>query len=110
MNDMMNGPDAGMKQGVRLMTTTIFEAAVTRAIVKLLLGNRKLKPGVVVTGGDLLEIEDKIEMGRHAVETDNDLLHLEYRTGPTPALTGIAMFLPRDGRCHIQSGCHLWLS
>ena len=20
------------------------------------------------------------------------------------------MFLPRDGRCHIQSGCRLWLS
>lgn len=93
-----------------MMTATTFDAAVTRAIVKLLLGSRKLKPGVVITGGDPLGIEDKIEMGRHAVETDNDLLHLEFRTGQTPALTGIALFLPRDGRCHIQSGCHLWLS
>lgn len=90
--------------------TTTFEAAVTRAIVKLLLGTRKLKPGVVITGGDPLEIEDKIEMGRHAVETDADLLHLEFRNRPTPALTGIALFLPRDGRCHIQTGCRLWLS
>ncbi len=92
------------------MTTTTFEAAVTRAVIKLLLGNRKLKPGVAITGGDPLEIEDQIKMGRHAVETDADLLHLEYRTGPNPALTGIALFLPRDGRCHIQSGCRLWLS
>ncbi|WP_322963865.1 hypothetical protein [Sphingomonas fuzhouensis] len=93
-----------------MMTITTFEAAVTRAVVKLLLGARKLKPGVVITGGDPLGVEDKIEMGRHAVETDADLLHLEYRAGPNPALTGIALFLPRDGRCHIQSGCHLWLS
>lgn len=92
------------------MTITTFEAAVTRAIVKLLLGSRKLKPGVVITGGDPLGIEDKIEMGRHAVETSSDLLHLEFRNCPTPALTGIALFLPRDGRCHIQSGCRLWLS
>lgn len=106
----MNGPDAGMKQGDRMMTTTTHEAAVTRAIVKLLLGNRKLKPGVVITGGDPLGIEDKIEMGRHAVETSSDLLHLEFCNRPTPALTGIALFLPRDGRCHIQSGCRLWLS
>ncbi|MDR6116230.1 MULTISPECIES: hypothetical protein [unclassified Sphingomonas] len=93
-----------------MMTITTFEAAVTRAIVKLLLGSRKLKPGVVITGGDPLGIEDKIEMGRHAVETSSDLLHLEFRNCPTPALTGIALFLPRDGRCHIQSGCRLWLS
>ena len=93
-----------------MMTTTTYEAAVTRAVVKLLLGNRRLKPGVVITGGDALEIEDKIEMGRHAVETDADVLHLEYRDRPNPALTGITMFLPRDGRCHIQSGCRLWLS
>ena len=92
------------------MMTPTFEAAVTRAIVKLLLGSRKLKPGVVITGGDPLGIEDKMEMGRHAVQTAADLLHLEYRTGPNPALTGIALFLPRDGRCHIQSGCRLWLS
>lgn len=78
-----------------MMTVTTFEAAVTRAVVKLLLGSRKLKPGVVITGGDPLGIEDKIEMGRHAVETDADLLHLEYRVGPTPSLTGIAMFLPQ---------------
>jgi hypothetical protein len=99
-----------MKQGDIKMTDPIFEAAVTRAVIKLLLGNRKLKPGIAITGGDPLEIEDQIKMGRHAVETDADVLHLEFRTGPNPALTGIAMFLPRDGRCHIQSGCHLWLS
>lgn len=93
-----------------MMTTTTYEAAVTRAIVKLLLGSRKLRPGVVITGGDPLGIEDKIEMGRHAVETSSDLLHLEFRNRPTPALTGIALFLPRDGRCHIQSGCRLWVS
>lgn len=92
------------------MNTPTFEAAVTRAVVKLLLGNRKLKPGVAITGGDPLEIEDQIKMGRHAVETDADVLHLEYRTGSNPALTGITMFLPRDGRCHIQSGCRLWVS
>lgn len=92
------------------MNTPTFEAAVTRAVVKLLLGTRKLRPGVVITGGDPLEIEDQIKMGRHAVETDADVLHLEYRDRPTPALTGITMFLPRDGRCHIQSGCRLWQS
>jgi len=107
---MENGPDTGMKQGDRMMTNPTFEAAVTRAVIKLLLGTRKLKPGVVISGGDPLGTDDKIELGRYAVKSDDDVLHLEYRTGPDPALTGIAMFLPRDGRCHIQTGCRLWLS
>ncbi len=93
-----------------MMTTTTFEAAVTSAVVKLLLGTRKLKPGVAITAGDALGIEDQIKMGRHAVETNADVLHLAFRTGPAPALTDVVVFLPRDGLCHIQTGCRLWLS
>lgn len=89
----------------RCATACRFAAGVTTFLT-----TRKLNPGVAITGGDPLEIEDQIKMGRHAVETDADVLHLEYRDRPTPALTGITMFLPRDGRCHIQSGCRLWLS
>lgn len=92
------------------MTTATFEAAVTRAVVRLLLGTRKLKPGVAITAGDPLDIEGRIRLGRHAVDADTDLVHLEYLTGPNPALTGVTLFLPRDGRFHIQTGCRLWLS
>lgn len=93
-----------------MMTATTFEAAVTQAVVKLLLGTRKLKPGIAITAGDALGIEDQIKMGRHAVETNADVLHLAFRTGLAPALTDVAMFLPRGGFCHIQTGCRLWLS
>lgn len=92
------------------MTTATFEAVVTRAVVRLLLGTRKLKPGVAITAGDPLDINGRIWLGQQAVDTDTDLVHVQYLTDPIPALTGITLFLPRDGRCHIQTGCRLWLS
>jgi hypothetical protein len=92
------------------MTTATFEAVVTRAVVRLLLGTRKLKPGVFVTAGDPLDIDGRIWLGQQAVDADIDLVHVEYLTGPSPALTGVMLFLPRGGRCHIQTGCRLWLS
>lgn len=92
------------------MTTATFEAAVTRAVVRLLLGTRKLKPGVAVTAGDPLDIDGRIRLGRQAVDTDTDLMHLEFLAGANPALTGVTLVLPRNGRCHIQTQCRLWLS
>lgn len=92
------------------MTTATFEAVFTRAVVRLLLGTRKLKPGVAITAGDPLDIDGRIRLGRQAVDTGTDLVHLEYLTGPNPALTRVTLFLPRNGRCHIQTGCRLWLS
>lgn len=92
------------------MTTATFEAVVTRAVVRLLLGTRKLKPDVAVTAGDPLDIDGRIRLGQQAVDTDTDLVHVEYLTDPIPALTGVTLFLPRGGRCHIQTGCRLWLS
>lgn len=91
------------------MTTATFEATITRAVVRLLLGTRKLKPGVAVTAGDPLDIDGRIWLGQQAVDTDTDLVHLGYVAGPNPALTGITLFVPRYGRCHIQTHCRLWL-
>ncbi|WP_165886501.1 hypothetical protein [Sphingomonas sp. PP-F2F-A104-K0414] len=39
------------------MTYDAFETAYTKAVARLLLGNRKLKAGVVLTGGGRLDLE-----------------------------------------------------
>jgi hypothetical protein len=45
-----------MKQGSKMMTNDAFETACTKAVARLLLGNRKLKAGIMLTGGGRLDL------------------------------------------------------
>ena len=94
------------------MTDNAFETACTRAVARLLLGNRKLKAGVVLTGGGRLDLEGKIRLGQKARARETDVLHLEYGPGEDGryALTGMIVFLVREDICHIHSDCRLFLS
>lgn len=113
MRSRGSGPDAGMKQGGKMMTMTYdeFETACTKAIARLLLGNHKLKPGVVLTGGGRLDLNGKIRLGQHARASETDVLHLEYGPGEDGrhTLAGMVVFMVRGGICHIQSDCRLFL-
>ena len=113
--EMGSDPAAGMKQGSKtmtMMTNDTFETACTKAVARLLLGNRKLKAGVMLTGGGQLDTDGKIWLGRQAASTGADIVHLEYGAGSDGrhSLLGMILFLPRETGCHIQSGCRLWLS
>lgn len=94
------------------MTYDAFETACTKAVARLLLGNRKLKAGVVLTGGGRLDLEGKIRLGQKARARETDVLHLEYGSGEDGrhALIGMIVFLVREDICHIQSDCRLFLS
>jgi hypothetical protein len=100
-----------MKQGSKMMTTDAFETACTEGVARLLLGNRKLKAGIMLTGGGRLDLNGKIRLGQHARASETDVLHLEYGPGEDGrlALAGMVVFMVRGAICHIQSDCRLFL-
>ena len=52
-----------------MMTTTndAFETACTKAVARLLLGNRRVKEGIVLTGGNQLDLDGKVRLARQAI-------------------------------------------
>ncbi|MEK9212990.1 hypothetical protein [Sphingomonas sp. 2378] len=86
--------------------------AYTVAATRLLLGNRKLKDGVVVTGGEALDQEDRTQMARTAALSGTDVVALEFGIAADGQFerTGITVYLPRDEGCYVQTDCRFWLS
>lgn len=86
--------------------------AYTIAATRLLLGNRKLKDGVVVTGGEALDQEERAQMARTAALSSTDVVALEFGTTADGRFgrTGITVYLPRDEGCYVQTDCRFWLS
>jgi hypothetical protein len=86
--------------------------ACALAVTRLLLGNRKMKDGVVVTVGTPLDIAGRIRIGETAVLSQTDVVHLEFAAGEGGrfGMSGITLFAPRDNGCYIQTDCRLWLS
>jgi len=86
--------------------------ACALAVTRLLLGNRKMKDGVVVTAGTPLDIAGRIRIGETAVLSQTDVVHLEFAAdeGGRFGMSGITLFAPRDNGCFIQTDCRLWLS
>jgi hypothetical protein len=103
-----------MKQGSKTMTMTndAFETACTKAVARLLLGNRRLKEGIVLTGGNRLDLDGKVRLARQARASGTDVLHLEYGTDDDGryGLTGMIVFMVRGDICHIQTQCRLFLA
>lgn len=82
------------------------------AVTRLLLGNRKLKDGVVVTGGKVLALERKLALGQTVAASGADLIHLEFDHDDCGAyrLHSLLLMAPRDGIVYVKSDCQLWLS
>lgn len=81
------------------------------AVSKLLLANKTMNPGLMILAGDPLDHSQRIAFGRTAVETQVDLVYLEFTISDddVPAMTGINLMLPRDAICHAWTGCRLSL-
>lgn len=92
------------------MTDTI-TATVRRhveAITSMLLGDRTLGTGMAITGGNRLDAIGRLQMAQLAVDSDTDVIHLEFTFGEDSATySGITIFAPRDRGCHIHPGCRL---
>lgn len=81
------------------------------AVIALLLGNRRMKPGLAICGGDPLDHDEQIRLIRVASMAKSDVIHLEFdaRADGTCTLAGITLVAPRGGACFVQTNCQLWL-
>lgn len=82
------------------------------AVIQLMLGNRRIKPGLAIFAGEQLDMAAQVELARLAATAQTDTIYLEFSDidTPEPKLAGIATIAPRDVGCHIQTGCQLYLS
>ena len=90
---------------------TVHVHAHLAAVSKLLLGNKTMKPGLMILAGDPLSPPNRIKFGCTAVEAQVDLVYLEFTIGKDdlPVMTGINVMLPRDNVCYASTGCRLTL-
>lgn len=91
------------------MTDLSIVRAYTEATVKLLLGNKKVKPSLAFTAGNILSIESRISLASTAVQSNTDLIHLAFTTDAAgnTVLADITIFCPRDRACYIHTGGRL---
>jgi hypothetical protein len=106
-------PDPGMKMEKTTMTTdkTAIIRRYTEAVAKLLVGDRAMKPGAAILAGELGGAEGRLRMGAIAHSSGNDLVYLDFAGGENGYRpTGITLCAVRDGICHLQTDCRLYLS
>jgi hypothetical protein len=104
----------GMKKKVTQMNSTQIAhvSAHIAAVTKLLLGDRMMKPGLSIIGGEELDAAERLELGMMAAESQYDVVHLAFALNATgvPVMTGINLFLPRDRTCYAWTRCRLSLA
>jgi hypothetical protein len=105
-------PDPGMK--IRKNTMTIDKTEIVRrhieAATQMLLGNRTLKPGALIIAGELTGIEGRLALARLAETSGKDIVFLGFAdTADGYGLTNISIVAARDGICHGQTDCQMYL-
>lgn len=106
-------PVVGMKKEADIMNSTQIATvrAHVAAVSKLLLGDKILKPSLMIIAGEDLTLPDRLEYARVTAETDIDIVYLTFAIDADgePVMTGITVFLPRDGISYAWTGCRLSL-
>lgn len=83
----------------------------TEAVAQMLIGSRTMEPGAAILAGELGGAEGRLRMGAIANSSGNDLVYLDFTDGEAGyQLTGITLCAVRDGICHLQTDCRLYLS
>lgn len=77
------------------------------AIIRMLLGERAIKPSVAILAGEPLDHGGAVELCSMAVESNIDLVHLAFATDAVGnyRLTDISVAVPRDHACYHFAGC-----
>lgn len=105
-------PDPGMK--IRKNTMTDKTEIVRRhveAVTQMLLGNRTLMPGAMVVAGEVTGGDGPIVLAQMAQSIGKDIVFLAFGdTESGYALVDITIVAVRNGICHVQPGCRLYLS
>ena len=91
------------------MDKTLIARTHIEAIIKLLLGNRRVKPGLAFLAGGPLTTHSQVILGQTAVDSATDLIHVAFRDDEAGRYTmsSITIFAPRDRACHIHTNCRL---
>ena len=105
-------PDPGMK--IRKNTMTDKTEIVRRhveAVTQMLLGNRTLMPGAMIVAGEMTGGDGPMVLAQMAQAIGKDIVFLAFSdTESGYALAAITTVAVRDGICHVQPGCSLYLS
>lgn len=106
-------PDPGMK--IRKNTMTIDKTEIVRrhvaAVTQMLVGNRTLQPGAMIIAGEMAGIEGRLALARLAETSGKDIVFLGFADSAEGyGLTNISIVAARDGICHGQTDCRLYLS
>ena len=105
-------PDPGMK--IRKNTMTDKTEIVRRhveAVTQMLLGNRTLMPGAMIVAGEVTGGDGPIILAQMAKAVSKDIVFLAFGdTASGYALVEITIVAKRNGICHVQPGCRLYLS
>ena len=105
-------PDPGMKMEKTMTTdkSTIIRRH-TEAVAQMLVGSRAMKPGAAILAGEMGGAEGRLRIGAIAHSSGNDMVYLDFADGEAGyQLTGITLCAVRDGICHLQTDCRLYLS
>lgn len=103
-------PVVGMKTGridqMNAAQTSTVEAHV-RTLIRLLLGDKPMKPGLSFVAGQQLALAGRVEIAEMATASQIDVVYLAFRIDDAgvPVLADIAVFLPRDRVCCSWTGC-----
>jgi len=83
----------------------------TEAVAQMLVGSRTMKPGAAIVAGELGGVEGRMRIGAIAHSSGNDLVYLDFADGEDGYRpTSITLCAVRDGICHLQTDCRLYLS
>lgn len=105
-------PDPGMKMRKNIMTIDKIEIVRrhVEAVTELLLGNRMLKPGAMIIAGELTGGDGTIALGQLAQAMGKDIAFLAFGdTADGYRLNDVSIVAVRNGICHVQPGCRLYL-
>lgn len=81
-----------------------------RAVTRLTLGDKAMKPGLAILAGDPVDSHKKLELARLARESDCDLVHLSFdHTTEGFRMVSIQICVPRDFAVYSHSNCRLSL-
>jgi hypothetical protein len=91
-------------------TSTTVQAHIN-AVLAMLIGNGRVRTGLIGTGGAAPSQDLIVYLAEAATASDSDILYLtvEQRQG-RETLTNLHVIAPREACCYVYPRCRLWLA
>lgn len=103
-------PHGGEKKELPMSSEVEISRRYVRAVARMLLGHKPLKPGVALLAGGPVDIAKRLELGLLARDSDCDLIHLTFdRVDGDYRMTDLHICAPRGIAVHSHPHCRLSL-